>query len=49
MLEGGRPLSALNKECCYKDISARMNRLTEQNAMHVKERNDLEMQLAGLY
>lgn len=46
LLEGGRPLPALSKDCCYKDMTGKIGQLAEElDKMHTKN-HELEMQLA---
>lgn len=47
LLEGGRPLPALNKDCCYKDMVAKLNSFSEEISLLHTKNHELDLQLAG--
>lgn len=45
-LEGGRPLPALSKDCCYKDMTSKLSELAEQLETLQSKNLELDIQLA---
>ncbi|GJQ82867.1 hypothetical protein Trydic_g2605 [Trypoxylus dichotomus] len=45
LLEGGRPLQALNQDCCYKDVESKMSRLQDDIEILQRSKKDLENRL----
>lgn len=48
MLEGGRPLNALNQECCFKDVEGKLSRMQDEVVNLQKCKRDLEERLKGI-
>lgn len=44
-MEGGRPVQALNQDCCYKDVEAKMIRMQEDIEILQRSKRDLENRL----
>lgn len=44
-MEGGRPIQALNQDCCYKDVDVKMTRMQEDIDNLQKSKKDLENRL----
>ncbi|KAK9710694.1 hypothetical protein QE152_g25895 [Popillia japonica] len=45
LLEGGRPIQALNQDCCYKDVELKMSRMQDDIEIMQRSRKDLENRL----
>lgn len=45
LLEGGRPLPALSKDCCYKDMTSKIEQLAEELETMRAKNSELDMQL----
>lgn len=48
LLEGGRPVQAVNSECCYKDSEGRICRMRDEINLLKKEKSSLENCLKGI-
>lgn len=49
MLEGGRPLHALNQDCCYKDAEGKIYLMQKEICSLEKDKLELENRLKGYY
>lgn len=49
MLEGGRPVMAVNKDCCYKDAEGKVYILQNEICTLETDKANLESQLKGIY
>lgn len=43
LLEGGRPIQAVNSDCCYRDTEARINVMQDEINVLKKEKCNLEI------